>query len=186
MNTQPQNNSQPQQQPQQPQRKPLNTNDESNIYDASVNKISHDNNFRNLQNENRSPVRNEGKSFNQPNNTARSPATSQSNGATRIAKRELWWKEAPPSEAKMVPGGKIKMENVTPRVDHHNPNYKPAREGSKVIETRKLQWNKKALTDTWGNFSHKPQGGNKRYPTEQLEYNALPKVDSGFLYTFAE
>ena len=22
-------------------------------------------------------------------------------------------------------------------------------------------------------------GGNKKYPTEQLEYNALPKVDSG-------
>ena len=148
--------------PQQPQRKPFNANEESNIYDTSVKNVAKDNNFRQLQNENKSPVRNDNsKSFNQPNNTARdhrSPTTSQSNGATRIAKRELWWKEPPPSEAKMTPGGKVKVENVTPRVDHHNPNYKPARESSKMIESRKLQWNKKAITDTWGNFNHKPQG----------------------------
>ena len=143
------------------QRKPLNTEDDANIYDASVKNISKDNNFRQLQNENQSPGTNN-KSYNQQNNTARtngnSPSTSHSNGQTRIAKRELWWKEPPPSEVKMLAGGKFKPDNVTPRVDHHNPNYKPARESSKVIESRKLQWSKKAVTDTWGNFNHKPQG----------------------------
>jgi len=149
------------------QRKPLNTNDEANIYDASVKNPNKDSNPRQVQNENNSPVRNQqanNNSFNQQNNTARtngnSPSTSHSNGHTRIAKRELWWKEPPPSEVKMAQGGKFKPENVTPRVDHHNPNYKPARESSKVIESRKLQWQKKAVTDTWSNFNHKPQGNH--------------------------
>jgi hypothetical protein len=143
------------------QRKPLNTNDDANIYDASVKNVSKENNFRQLQNENHSPVRNEqanNKSMNQPNNTTRTNGNSPSHGHTRIAKRELWWKEPPPSEVKMAQGGKFKPDNVTPRVDHQNLNYRPARESSKVIESRKLQWQKKAVTDTWSNFNHKPQG----------------------------
>ena len=149
----------PQQQVPQADRKPLNTGEDANIYDTSVKNISKENNFRGPpvpENTNRSPTRNP--QYNMQRGADGSPTHSLTNGATRIAKRELWWKEPPASEVKIAPGSKFKPDNVTPRVDHQNPNYKPARESSKVIETRKLAWNKRSMTDTWGNFSHKPKG----------------------------
>jgi hypothetical protein len=58
----------------------------------------------------------------------------------RIAKRELWWKEPPPSQHKVLLNQKQPVDHVTPRIDCYNPDYSPHRESSKIIESRKLEW----------------------------------------------
>jgi len=62
-------------------------------------------------------------------------------------------------------------------------NYSPP-VSQRAIEHRKLQWNSQPAVNTWENFHHQPGGGNKRYPVENVEWNALPKIDSGFIYTY--
>lgn len=127
---------------------------------------------------------------NSSSNTPRQLSPTRSNQNVpegyRIAKRELWWKEPAPSQHKILTGDKPKVDHVTAKVDHRNNDYSPHRQNSstKLIESRRLEWNANHAVDTWGNFKHEPQGGNRRYPSENLQWNALPKVDSGFIYTF--
>jgi hypothetical protein len=33
-------------------------------------------------------------------------------------------------------------------------------------------------------YNFKWKGGNKKYPQESVSWSALPKIDSGFIYTF--
>lgn len=112
-----------------------------------------------------------------------SPTRTVDNGP-KILKRELWWKEPPPSQVTLPQGSKPKVENIGSKIDHKNLSYNPSRQNSKIIENRKLDWNKQAAVDTWGNFSHQPKGGNRKYPQEAVSWSALPKIDSGFIYTF--
>jgi len=108
----------------------------------------------------------------------------QHHGAgTRIVKRELWWKE-PDRESKVPFNQPFRLKDVTPRIDDKNPNYNPARQSTKIIDSRKLEWNAKSAVDTWVNINHQPGGGNVRYPNMRVEWDVPPKTDTGFIYTF--
>jgi len=97
----------------------------------------------------------------------------QHHGAgTRIVKRELWWQE-PDRESKVPFNQPFRLKDVTPRIDDKNPNYNPARQSTKIIDSRKLEWNAKSAVDTWTNFSHQPGGGNVRYPNMRVEWDVV-------------
>lgn len=102
--------------------------------------------------------------------------------APRIVKRELWWKEQH-TEFKVPDPKPFKPIVAAPKIDNKMPNYSPPI-SQRSIQSRKLQWNVQPAVNTWENFHHQPGGGNKRYPVEHVEWNALPKIDSGFIYTF--
>lgn len=59
----------------------------------------------------------------------------------RIAKRELWWKEPGASGHKVLTNDKPKIDHVTPKVDCYNNEYNPNRQNTKLIESKKLEWN---------------------------------------------
>ena len=72
-----------------------------------------------------------------------SPARSNQNvpEGFRIAKRELWWKEPGSSGHKVLTNDKPKVDHVTPKVDCYNNEYNPNRQNTKLIESKKLEWN---------------------------------------------
>jgi hypothetical protein len=97
----------------------------------------------------------------------------QHHGAgTRIVKRELWWKE-PDRESKVPFNQPFRLKDVTPRIDDKNPNYNPDRQSTKIIDSRKLEWNAKSAVDTWANINHQPGGGNVRYPNMRVEWDVV-------------
>lgn len=59
----------------------------------------------------------------------------------RIAKRELWWKEPGASGHKVLTNDKPKIDHVAPKVDCYNNEYNPNRQNTKLIESKKLEWN---------------------------------------------
>ncbi|RNA11283.1 hypothetical protein BpHYR1_016962 [Brachionus plicatilis] len=123
------------------------------------------------------------------NQTPRQANSSQSptrfGEGTRIAKRELWWKEPPPSRVKIQSGQVFRPQNVGPKVDDRNLSYQTP-VSQKTIEKVKLDWKAQPAVDTWGNFRHQPLGGGKKYPSESLQWQAQPKIDSGFIYYFEQ
>lgn len=148
---QPPNNSyQPQPQQQQQQNKMQKSNNQNQVNKNQVQNRQQNQPSQNNNNTFRTQI--SPTNMNNPNSTSSSGTPNY--GGTRIAKRELWWKEPPQSDVKITTGRKVNIENVSPRVDHYNKNYQPSRESSKIIENRKLEWNAKPATDTWGNFLH--------------------------------
>lgn len=98
----------------------------------------------------------------------------------KVVARKLWWHES--ESEKKVNLNSLPKFNVTPKVDHQS-DWSPSK-SRKAIETRKLDWKAQPVLNTRENINYVPGGGKKRYPTEQLEWNATHKVDSGFLYEF--
>lgn len=92
-----------------------------------------------------------------PRQNASSDSPTRFGEGTRIAKRELWWKEPPPSKVKIQPGQVFKPQNVGPKVDDRNFKYQTPI-SQKTIEKQKLDWKAQPAVDTWGNFKHQPQG----------------------------
>jgi hypothetical protein len=108
----------------------------------------------------------------------------QHHGAgTRIVKRELWWKE-PDRDSKVPFNQPFRLKDVTPRIDDKNPNYNPARQSTKIIDSRKLEWNAKSAVDTWVNINHQPGGGNVRYPNMRVEWDVVSSICFIFLLNF--
>lgn len=106
------------------QRKPVQTNNNANIYNAQGS---------------RSPTRVQGAS-------------------TRIAKRQLWWKE-PPSEMKIPEAKPFKpVVPTSARIDNNNLGFQPAAYNNAKIETKKLKWNGQPVVDSWSNIKHQPGG----------------------------
>lgn len=135
-------------------------------------------------------------------------------GATRIAKRDLWWKE-PPSEKKIPPskpfkpvisaapriddknlsftpaaynGKKIATQalnwNAVAKVDDKNLGFQPAPYNGKKIETQALNWNGNSVVDTWQNINHQPGGGNAEIIDDKQHFDTLPRIDCGFNYEY--
>lgn len=92
-----------------------------------------------------------------PRQTTTSQSPTRFGEGTRIAKRELWWKEPPPSKVKIQSGQVFRPQNVGPKVDNKNFNYQTP-VSQKTIEKVKLDWKAQPAVDTWGNFKHQPQG----------------------------
>ncbi|CAF0749247.1 unnamed protein product [Brachionus calyciflorus] len=123
--------------------------------------------------------------YQSPRTAGNSQSPTRFGEGTRIAKRELWWKEPPPSKVKIQKAQVYRPQNVGPKVDNRNETYQVP-QSQKAIEKVKLEWKAQPVVDTWGNFNHQPKGGSKRYPSENLVWPAQPKVDSGFIYHFEE
>jgi hypothetical protein len=93
------------------------------------------------------------------NTQASSKSPSRIQGPTaRIAKRQLWWKEAP--SEKKIPSSKPFKPNVpaSARIDNDNRQFQPAAYNGAKIETKKLVWSGSSVVDTWGNVNHQPGG----------------------------
>lgn len=94
-----------------------------------------------------------------PRQNTNSQSPTRFGEGTRIAKRELWWKEPPPSKVKIQAGQVFRPQNVGPKVDDRNINYQSPI-SQKTIDKLKLDWKAQPAVDTWGNFRHQPQGKN--------------------------
>jgi hypothetical protein len=116
------------------------------------------------------------KSINDPRNLSSNSQDSMS----KIVKRQLWWHES--ESDKRVPLTGLPKFEAGPKVDDKS-SWSPSR-SVKRIETRKLDWKAQPVLNTKENLNYTPGGGNKRYPSEQLEWNATHKIDTGFLYEF--
>jgi hypothetical protein len=73
--------------------------------------------------------------------THRQTSPTRSVEGYRIAKRELWWKEPERSHKVNMDNRTMRVDHVTPKVQCYNPDYNPQRQHSKLIESKKLEWN---------------------------------------------
>ncbi len=91
------------------------------------------------------------------NTQTKSPSRIQGPTA-RIAKRQLWWKEAP--SEKKIPASQPFKPNIpaSARIDNNNLQFQPAAFDRAKIENKKLVWNGTSVVDTWGNVNHQPGG----------------------------
>ena len=102
------------------------------------------------------PAKSQGKP--QLQNATKTPPAGPPAGATRITKRNLWWKE-PPSEKKIPPSKPFKPTvSTVPRIDDKNLGFQPAPYNGKKIETQALNWTGNSVVDTWQNINHQPGG----------------------------
>lgn len=83
--------------------------------------------------------------------------TRQAGTNVRIAKRQLWWKEAP-SEKQIPPSKPLKVSEQTCKIDHKNLGFQPSGFHNAKIDTKKLSWNAQPVVDTWSNVKHQPGG----------------------------
>lgn len=167
-----------------PPRRPINAGDDTTIFTAQPNTtINNNNNSNNTNNSNAYTSNNttyNPKANNHQTNphTSRqlnnntngsgtqrqiSPTRSSENGGPKILKRELWWKETPASQVKILTNGKPSVNNVTAKVDHRNSGYNPNRSNGKQIESRKLEWNTRSGKNVYfiGNWTKMLKKSNR-------------------------